>query len=85
MWTLDIPFTFRKGYDAKRRMETRELGSAMYQNLIDTWQMAGGVGYAFDWGEVMLLYRHLQYDQGDDELLQDVAFSGGMLGVNFRF
>jgi len=50
-----------------------------------TWQMAGGVGYAFDWGEVMLLYRHLQYDQGDDELLQDVAFSGGMLGVNFQF
>ena len=50
-----------------------------------TWQMAGGVGYAFDWGEVMLLYRHLQYDQGDDELLQDVAFSGGMLGINFRF
>jgi hypothetical protein len=50
-----------------------------------TWQMAGGVGYGFDWGEVMLLYRHLQYDQGDDELLQDVAFSGGMLGVNFRF
>ena len=50
-----------------------------------TWQMAGGVGYAFDWGEVMLLYRHLQYDQGDDELLKDVSFGGGMLGVNFRF
>jgi hypothetical protein len=50
-----------------------------------TWQVAGGVGYAFDWGEVMLLYRHLQYDQGDDELLQDVSFGGGMLGVNFRF
>lgn len=33
----------------------------------------------------MLLYRHLEYDQGDDELLKDVAFSGGMLGVNFQF
>ena len=50
-----------------------------------TWQVAGGVGYGFDWGDVMLLYRHLEYDQGDDELLKDVAFSGGMLGVNFRF
>lgn len=50
-----------------------------------TWQVAAGVGYAFDWGEIMLLYRHLEYDQGDDELLKDVSFSGGMLGVNFRF
>jgi hypothetical protein len=50
-----------------------------------TWQVAAGVGYAFDWGEAMLLYRHLEYDQGDDELLKDVSFGGGMLGVNFRF
>jgi hypothetical protein len=50
-----------------------------------TWQAAAGVGYAFRWGDVMLLYRHLQYDQNDDELLQNVSFGGGMLGVNFRF
>lgn len=50
-----------------------------------TWQVAGGVGYAFDWGDVMLMYRYLDYDQGDDKLLQDVSFGGGMLGVNFRF
>lgn len=50
-----------------------------------TWQFAGGVGYAFDWGDVMLMYRYLDYDQGDDKLLQDVSFGGGMLGVNFRF
>lgn len=50
-----------------------------------TWQAAGGVGYGFGWGDVMLLYRHLEYDQGSDKLIQDVALSGGMLGVNFRF
>lgn len=50
-----------------------------------TWQAAAGVGYAFRWGDVMLLYRHLQYDQDDDKLLQNVSFGGGMLGVNFRF
>jgi hypothetical protein len=50
-----------------------------------TWQVAAGVGYAFEWGDVMLLYRHLEYDQGDDDLLKDVSFGGGMLGVNFRF
>lgn len=50
-----------------------------------TWQAAAGVGYAFSWGDVTLMYRHLSYDQGDDKLLQDIAFSGGMLGATFRF
>jgi len=50
-----------------------------------TWQAAAGVGYAFDWGDVSLMYRHLAYDQGGDKLLQNIAFGGGMLGVTFRF
>jgi hypothetical protein len=50
-----------------------------------TWQALGGVGYAFDWGDVTLEYRHLEYDQEDDKLLQDIGFSGGMLGAVFRF
>jgi hypothetical protein len=50
-----------------------------------TWQLAGGVGYTFHWGEVALLYRYLQYDQGDDKLLQGVSFGGPMLAVGFRF
>ncbi len=50
-----------------------------------TWQAAAGVGYGFDWGEVSLMYRHLEYDQGGDDLVEDIAFSGGKLGVTFRF
>jgi hypothetical protein len=50
-----------------------------------TWQATAGVGYAFDWGEFSLMYRHLAYDEGGDELLRDIAFGGGMLGVAFRF
>jgi hypothetical protein len=50
-----------------------------------TWLVSGGIGYAFNWGDVILEYRHLEYDQGDDELIQDLAFSGGMLGVAFHF
>jgi hypothetical protein len=50
-----------------------------------TWQVAAGVGYAFQWGDVMLMYRRLSCDQDGSELLQDIAFSDGMLGVNFRF
>lgn len=50
-----------------------------------TWQAAGGFGYALKWGEVGLLYRYLDYDQGSDKLLQDVAFGGPMAFVGFRF
>lgn len=50
-----------------------------------TWQVAGGIGYEFNWGDVMLDYRYLEYDQGSDELLQDIGFSGAVLGVAFKF
>jgi hypothetical protein len=50
-----------------------------------TWQAAVGIGYAFRWGDALLAYRHLSYEQPEGKLLQDLAFSGPALGVTFRF
>lgn len=50
-----------------------------------TWQALLGVAYDFKWGNVVLAYRHLAYDQLDDKLLQDFGFSGPVLGATFRF
>lgn len=50
-----------------------------------TWQVMAGVGYEFGWGDVMLDYRYLEYDEGSDGLLQNVGFGGAMLGVAFQF
>jgi len=50
-----------------------------------TWQLFGGIGYMFNWGDIKLGYRYLKYDQGDDKLLQDFTFDGFLLGVGFRF
>ena len=50
-----------------------------------TGQALGAVGYRFNWGDVLLGYRHLYYDQGDSGLLQDLEFSGPVLGANFNF
>ena len=50
-----------------------------------TWQGLLGVAYTYKWLGVTLAYRHLYYDQKDDELIQDLRFSGPALGVNFRF
>jgi hypothetical protein len=50
-----------------------------------TWQGVAGVGYGFNWGDITLTYRHLYYDQSGDKLIQNLAFSGPAVGVNFRF
>jgi hypothetical protein len=50
-----------------------------------TWQGMAGIAYGFRWGGVQLVYRHLYYDQKDDNLLQNMRFSGPALGITFRF
>ena len=50
-----------------------------------TWQGLLGIGYAYKWGEVLLSYRYLQYEEGDDKFLQDLKLGGLGVGVNFRF
>jgi hypothetical protein len=50
-----------------------------------TWQAMAGVGYAYKWGDVVLAYRYLSYEQGGNKLLEDVNLGGFALGVNFRF
>ena len=50
-----------------------------------TWQGMTGIGYSFRWGDALLAYRHLFYDQKGDKLLQDFSFSGPAIGVSFRF
>jgi hypothetical protein len=50
-----------------------------------TWQSFFGLGYAFKWGDLVLAYRTLFYDQDDDQLFQDFRFSGTTLGATFRF
>ena len=50
-----------------------------------TWQGMLGVAYSYKWIGVTLAYRHLYYDMKGDKLVQDMRFSGPLLGVNFRF
>lgn len=76
---------------AKGRMALNDRWFAQYYADVGTggtelsWQVAGGLGYAFDWGDVTLMYRYMQYDQDKNEPLQDLSFGGGMLGASFRF
>lgn len=50
-----------------------------------TWQAYSGIGYSFKWGDLLLAYRQLYYDQTGDKLVQDMRFSGPALAATFRF
>jgi hypothetical protein len=50
-----------------------------------TWQLFGGVAYRFSWGDIRLGYRYLEYDLGDDKIVEDLKLSGPVLGIGFRF
>jgi hypothetical protein len=50
-----------------------------------TWQLAGGVGYAFGWGQVFGMWRYIDYDFKSGRELEKINFNGPMLGVAFQW
>ena len=50
-----------------------------------TWQANLGAGYAFGWGDVVLAYRYLNYDENSNEFLQEMRMKGPIIGVSFHF
>jgi hypothetical protein len=49
-----------------------------------TWQALLGLSYAYSWGDLVLVYRHLEYE-GGSEALDELALSGPTFGARFRF
>lgn len=50
-----------------------------------TWQFMGGVGYAFDWGEAVAAWRHMEYRLPSDGAVTRLKFDGPMIGATFRW
>jgi hypothetical protein len=50
-----------------------------------TWQGFAGIGYAFRWGEVVAVWRYLYYDLPSSKAIEDMSFSGPLIGVTFRW
>ena len=50
-----------------------------------TWQGMLGIGYSFGWGDLLLVYRYLSFEQGDEHPVQRLYFSGPALGARFNF
>lgn len=50
-----------------------------------TWQGMLGVGYAFDWGDVVTVWRYLDYNVSSGHTVENLDMSGAAIGVTFRF
>ena len=50
-----------------------------------TWEGLVGMAYEFKWVDIILAYRHLYYDMDDDDLIQDMRFSGPAIGLKIKF
>jgi len=51
------------------------------------WQynIMGGVGYHFHWGDVVLAVRNLTYNLSDRPILEKIRMTGPVLGATFRW
>jgi outer membrane protein OmpA-like peptidoglycan-associated protein len=49
-----------------------------------TWQALAGFAYAYRWGDLIFMYRHIDW-RADNDVLEDLQFSGPGLGASFRF
>jgi hypothetical protein len=50
-----------------------------------SWQAYGVGGYQFGWGSVLLGWRHLYIDKGEDRTKLKLTMSGPVVGVDFTF
>lgn len=50
-----------------------------------TWQAAVGVGYSFKWGDVLAMWRYLDYKLKSGSPIEDLTLSGPMVGVRFHW
>jgi hypothetical protein len=49
------------------------------------WSATASLSRQYGWGSLIVGYRHLEYDQDQGGLLQDLSLSGPGIGANFRF
>jgi hypothetical protein len=50
-----------------------------------TWQASAGLAYRFGWGDVSLVYRHIDWELESTSQLDNINFSGPLLAAKFRF
>jgi hypothetical protein len=77
----------------KGRADVGEQGAWFIQYYADigtgesdlTWQAVFGGGYAFEWGDLGVAWRYMDYDFGSGDAVEDLWQSGVAVGATFHF
>jgi hypothetical protein len=50
-----------------------------------TWQIMGGIGYSYKWGDIVATWRYLDWNNKPDKSLQGLNLNGPLVAVTFRW
>lgn len=50
-----------------------------------TWQVMGGIGYSFKWGDIVAAWRYLDYDMKSSDNIESLDFNGPAFSAVFRW
>ena len=50
-----------------------------------TWQAYAGIGYRFDWGNVLVAFRNLSYNTDKSHSVESLDLTGPLIAVDFRW
>lgn len=50
-----------------------------------TWQAAAGLSYSYSWGDIIGMWRYLDWNNKSSKQIESMNFNGPMLGVTFRW
>ncbi len=50
-----------------------------------TWQVMGGIGYSFKWGEVVAAWRYIDYEMKAGKKIESMSFNGPAIAAVFHW
>lgn len=50
-----------------------------------TWQVLAGLGYQFNWGSLVAVWRYMDYNMSSKDVFQSLTMDGPAFGATFRF
>jgi hypothetical protein len=50
-----------------------------------TWQALAGIGYSYQWGDLVAAWRHIDYDMKSGKKIENMSFNGPSISAVFRW
>lgn len=84
-WDAIIGVRGRARFGDDRRWFVPYYGDIGSGNSKFTWQAMAGLGYSFKWGDIIAVWRYLDYEFKSGDPVQSLTFNGVAAGVSFNF